>query len=175
MLKELLSLLRLLGSETGSRQIALGFALGFVSGMTPFLCLQSFLLFFLVLFFRVQLAAFFFSSFFFSFFAFLLDPLFHWVGNGILEQQGLRSFYTFLYNQPLLPYTRFNNSLVMGSFFVSLLLLPFVYVVTHKMIQRYRKVFVEKFQHSFFWKMITKTSLLQWFEKWKTLTGQNGK
>lgn len=169
LLKEFFSLLRILGSETESRQIAAGFAFGFVLGMTPFLSLQSFLIFFLVFVFRVQIGAFFLSSFFFSFFAFLLDPLFHLVGNLLLEWKTLWPFYTFLYNTPLFPYTGFNNSLVMGSSVISILLLPFVYFVSYKMVEKYRIIFMERFKNSKLWKVVKKTFLFSWYEKWKSL------
>ena len=66
--------------------------------------------FFLVVFLVVFLAA-----FFFAFIGWILDPVFHSLGSSILESDSLHSLFTEMYNMPLLPLTRFNNSIVMGA------------------------------------------------------------
>ena len=128
-LKQLFGLVKLLNSEKGTNQIAAGIACGFILGMTPSLSLHSLLLFVIMLFFRVQLGAAFLAAFFFKFIAFLLDPMFHSVGGSILEMESLKGFLTMLYNLPLVPFTRFNNTLVMGSGVISFLLAPFVFIL----------------------------------------------
>lgn len=43
------------------------------------------------------------------------DPLLHNLGHIVLTNPSLADFFTALYNQPLMPFTRFNNTLVMGG------------------------------------------------------------
>ena len=122
LIKQIISLIKLLHSDTGQNQIASGLAFGVFLGFAPFLSLQTFLVLFIVFIFRVQLGAAFLSAFFFKFVAFLLDPVADILGRSVLESSGLRGLWSSMYNVPLLPMTRFNNSIIMGSFLISLVL-----------------------------------------------------
>src|SRR5258708_4010572 len=115
LLKQIFGFLKLLNSETGSNQIASGIALGFILGFAPILSLQGLLVILLMLFFRVQIGAAFISAFFFAFIAYLMDSVCNSLGQIILEMDGLRPLFTEMYNMPLVPLTKFYNSLVMGS------------------------------------------------------------
>src|SRR3954463_4005290 len=110
LLKQLFGFLKLLNSETGHNQIAAGIAAGFILGMSPMLSLQAFLVFVCIFFFRIQAGVAFLSAFFFAFIAYLLDPVFHTMGAAVLESPGLQPLFTTLYNLPLVPLTRFYNS-----------------------------------------------------------------
>jgi uncharacterized protein (TIGR03546 family) len=52
-----------------------------------------------------------------------LDPLSDAVGVWVLSQPSLQQLWITLYNTPLVPWTDFNNSVVMGGFVLGLLLL----------------------------------------------------
>src|SRR5690606_22747222 len=99
-----------LNSDTGNISLAMGMTCGFILGMTPVLSLQSLLIFFILFIFRIQIGAALVMTFFFKFVAFLLDPLFDVVGRNVLEMESLQGIFTTLYNMPIIPYTRFNNS-----------------------------------------------------------------
>jgi uncharacterized protein (TIGR03546 family) len=62
LLKQLYSFFQLLNSDTGTNQLASGLALGLVLGFSPFLSLQTLIVFIIVFFFRVQLGAGFLSA-----------------------------------------------------------------------------------------------------------------
>ncbi|MFP5457118.1 MAG: TIGR03546 family protein [Bacteriovoracia bacterium] len=171
LLKQIFGFFKLLHSETGNNQLAWGIALGFVLGMTPVLSLQSLLVFLILFFFRVQIGAAFLAAFFFKFIAFLLDPVFDRVGQWALEAQGLQSLYTDLYNMPIVPFTRFNNSIVMGAGIVAFLLVPFVLAGSKWAIVKYRVAVVERFRDTKLFKLWTKTALYQWYYKYDTYFG----
>jgi uncharacterized protein (TIGR03546 family) len=57
-------------------------------------------------------------AFFFAFIAYIFDPIFHDVGVMILEMDGLQSTFVTLYNLPIIPFTKFYNTVVMGANFV---------------------------------------------------------
>ncbi len=171
LLKQLFGFLKLLNSDTGTNQLAAGVAVGFVLGMTPFFSLQSILIFICLLVFRIQIGAAFLSAFFFAFMAYLLDPVFHTVGSAVLESTGLESLFITLYNMPLVPFTRFNNSIVMGSGVVAIALSPFVFFVSRSLIVRYRITVVERFKETRFWKAIKATSLFKWYATYDNLYG----
>ncbi|MFP4687862.1 MAG: TIGR03546 family protein, partial [bacterium] len=114
-LKQLFKLFKLLNSARGSNQIAAGVALGVIVGLAPVLSPQALFVFICLFFFRIQLGSAFISSFLVKFIAYFFDPLFHLVGSRILEIDFMVPLYTYLYNLPLLPLTRFYNTIVMGA------------------------------------------------------------
>ncbi len=168
-LKQIFAFLKLLNSDTGTNQIASGIAAGFVLGMTPFFSLQSILIFLCMLIFRIQMGAAFLAAFFFAFAAYLLDPVFHNVGHAVLTSPGLQPLFTTLYNMPIVPFTRFNNTVVMGSGIVALLLSPFVFIAAKIAVVKYRVIVVERFKQTKLWKAIKATSLYNWYYKYDQL------
>ena len=171
LLKQIFNFIRLLHSENGTSQIAWGLTLGAFLGFSPFFSLQTFLILIILLIFKVQFGAAFLSSFFFKFVAYLFDPATDFLGRSVLESQSLRSLWTEMYNMPIIPYTRFNNSIVMGSFVFVLLLSPilffgFKYVVVH-----YRTHIVHRFEQSKAWKAFKATKVYEWYMKYDDLYG----
>lgn len=171
LLKQIFAFLKLLNSETGDIQIATGIAAGFILGMTPALSLQSLIVFILLFFFRIQIGAAFLSAFFFAFMAYLLDPVFDSVGRMILEMPSLQGLFTTLYNMPIIPFTRFNNSVVMGSGVVAFLLSPFIYILFLYLVRKYRITVVARVKNTKIWKAIQATSLYKWYYKYDQLYG----
>jgi uncharacterized protein (TIGR03546 family) len=165
-LKQVFAFIKLLNSDTGNISLAAGVTSGFILGMTPVLSLHSLLVFLFLFFFRIQIGAAFLAAFFFKFAAFLLDPVFHSVGTKVLEMESLKAFFTSLYNMPIIPYTRFNNSIVMGSAVVTFALSPIVFITSQYFITKYREQIVERFKKTKLWKAIEATSLYQWYYKY---------
>lgn len=171
LLKQIFGFLKLLNSDTGTNQIASGIAAGFILGMTPFISLQSLLIFFLMFIFRIQIGAAFLSAFFFAFAAYLLDPVFHSVGLQILSLESLQPIFIQLFNMPIIPFTRFNNTIVMGSGVVSIILAPFIYILARILVQKYRVTVVERLKQTKAWKAIKATSIYKWYYKYDELYG----
>lgn len=163
LLKQLFGFIKLLNSETGHNQIAAGIAAGFVLGMSPMLSLQVFIVFLFIFFFRIQAGAAFLAAFFFAFIEWCLDPLFDSIGKGILENDGLHGIFTKLYNMPLVPLTRFNNSIVMGAGVVTLLMSPLVFFISRALVLKYRLTVVARFKQTKLWKAVKATSLYNWY------------
>lgn len=165
-LKQLFAFIKLLNSDTGNVSLALGMTCGFILGMTPVLSLHSLLIFMILFFFRIQIGAALVMAFFFKFVAFLLDPIFHDVGSKVLEMDSLAPIFTKLYNMPLVPFTRFNNSIVMGSAVVTFILAPFVYLLSQYLIIKYRVTVLARFKTTKFWKAVEATKFYQWYYKY---------
>ena len=170
-LKQLFALLKLLNSEKGEKSIAVGFACGLILGFAPVFSLQTLLVIFVILLFRVQAGAAFASAFFFAFIAWVLDPVFDSVGSVILEMDVFSGIFTTLYNMPIIPFTKFNNSIVMGAGIVSIILSPFIYVISKKMIVKYRVTVVKRLEKTKFWKAVKATSFYKWYAKYTELYG----
>jgi uncharacterized protein (TIGR03546 family) len=58
----------------------------------------------------------------FSWVGLLTDPLTHRLGYWLLTQDALRPLWTTLAGLPVVPWTRFNNTVVLGSFLAGLAL-----------------------------------------------------
>lgn len=162
-LKQIFAFLRLLNSDTGTNQITSGLSLGIILGFAPFVSLQTVIVLLLVFIFRIQLGAAFLSAFFFKFIAFLVDSPADNLGRLLLESESLRSIWTSLYNMPIVPMTRFNNSIVMGSLVISLILAPISFFIFKRLVIKYRELVVERLKETKFWKAFAATKIYNWY------------
>lgn len=139
MVKLLAQVLKILASETEPGQIGLAVSFALIAGLTPFFSLHHLAVLFLVLVLRVNLLAFILGTVLFSAVAWLLEPLFNWIGLTLLTAQPLQRLWTGLYQSPLWRLEGFNNSVVMGSLVISLLLFLPLALVTASLIRRHRE------------------------------------
>ncbi|MBC7754965.1 MAG: TIGR03546 family protein [Moraxellaceae bacterium] len=174
LIKQIINLIKMLHSETGLYQITWGLTLGAFLGFSPFFSIQTFLIFLILLIFRVQFGAAFLSAFFFKLVAFMIDPLADSLGRWALESPSARPLWTSLYNMPVIPYTRFNNSIVMGSFLVALVLAPFLFFLFKLLITKYRTYVVVNFEKTKIWKAIKATKFYDYYAKYDDLYGRQG-
>jgi uncharacterized protein (TIGR03546 family) len=170
-LKQLFQFFKLLNSDGGLYQLSLGLACGVVLGFAPLFSLQSLLIIICCFFFRIQLGAAFLSAFFFKFVAFLVDPAADLLGRYILEAESLRPLFLTLYNAPIIPFTRFNNSIVMGSAAISFVLVIPLFFLFKFLISKYREKVVAKYKESKIWKAWIGTSFYKWYAKYSDLYG----
>jgi uncharacterized protein (TIGR03546 family) len=171
LLKQFFKFFKLLNSDTGAISIAAGVCLGFILAMSPLFSLQAVLVIFVIFFFRVQAGAAMASAFFFAFPAYLLDPIFHRAGDFVLSQGSLEPFFAALYNMPIIPFTRFNNTIVMGSGVVAIALFPVLFLLTLFLVNRYRQAVVARFKDSKIFKSLKVTGFYKWYLKYDQLFG----
>jgi len=146
-LKIIKKIFAILGSTDSPRQVAWGFVLGMILGLTPFWNVHNLLIVLLILLFHVNLGSAIFGWFIFSAFAYLLDPLFHSLGYYLLVQvDSLQSIWTFIYNNSVLAWFRFNNTVVLGSLLTGLILLAPTWFLMRWFVQYYRKYLQAKVQ-----------------------------
>ena len=138
MFRTLAKLLQVLNSETAPGQISLGLALGMVMGFTPFFTLHNLLVLLLVLVLRVNVASFLLGLALFSALAYALDPLFHQLGLTLLRAEELQDLWTDLYNTAAGRLEHFNNTVVLGSLVVALVLFAPLLWLTNQLITHYR-------------------------------------
>ncbi len=115
MLKPLAKLLKALSSNRDPGAIAHAFALGALLGSMPKDNLLWYLLFVFILFMRIQRGALGLSILFFSLLTQFTDPLFNEVGYFVLTHEALQPLFAKLIRMPFLAFTKFNNTIVMGS------------------------------------------------------------
>ena len=138
MIEAIANLLKVLNSETEPGQISLALCLAMIAGFTPVLCPHNLLVLLLVLVLRVNLSAFLLGWAFFSGVAYLLDPLFHRIGLGILTAPALTALWTGWYNTAWFRLDRLNNTVVMGSLLFSLAAFIPAFFLFNLLIRRYR-------------------------------------
>lgn len=169
LLKQIFGFLKLLNSDKGENQIAVGIACGLILGFAPSFSLQTLIVIVVLFFFRIQVGAAMIAMFFFAIIAWVFDPIFDSIGRVALEVSILKSLYTSMYNMPIIPFTKFNNSVVMGSLVLSFILAPLVFIVSKVMIIKYRKEVFEKFKETKFFKAVKATGFYKWYAKYDSL------
>lgn len=174
-LKILSKFIKAFRSGETPRQIALGFCFGFLLALMPFWTIQAILIFALLILLNINLAAgtvaFLLASIFFL--AHLLDPVFHSLGYFILTGiPVLQSVWEWLYNMPIAPLSRFNNSVVMGSFVGGLILTIPTYFGITKLVVAYRSGLEERIKKLKIVQLITGSKLFKTYEKIRDIGGE---
>lgn len=163
-------LIKVLRSGESPPLIAGGFSMGFLVGLTPFWTLQNMFILAIAILTKVNLAAVFFAIFLFSFVAYLFDPLFHDFGFYVLAQiESIRPLWTAIYNWMIAPFTRFNNTVVMGSTLTALVLALPIYFAAKRGIIAYRKSWAEKIENSKLVKAVKGSAVFKWYARIRDL------
>ena len=169
-LKLLTNFIKILREGQTPRQVAAGFALGAILGLSPMFTLQGVLVWIVVLIFDVNLSASTLAIMVFSLIAYILDPIFHKLGFFLLVDIGsLKGVWTSLYNAPIAPLTRFNNTLVMGSFVSALILYAPIYFGMKKFVIAYRTTIGARIEKLKIYQVISKSWLVQTYQRIRNL------
>ena len=165
-LKLLQNMVAALNSEGSPFQVAAGIAFGACLGLTPIANLHNVAVFLLVMILNVSMAGFWLGWALFVPVGFLLDPLFDRIGQSLLESGALRPLWTSLTNMPVVPFTNFNNSVVLGSFvFWVVAFVPLLFLAQWG-VARYRASIYERLKKTKFFQAVTASKLYgvwQWF------------
>jgi uncharacterized protein (TIGR03546 family) len=154
------------------RQVAGGFALGSIVGLIPGLSLQSLLVWLVIFVLDVNLSAAFLAATLFALLAWLLDPVFHQLGYWLLvDLEPLKGLWTAMYNAPIAPLTRFNNTIVMGSLAGAVILTVPIYFGMKRFVVAYRSTIGARVERSKFYQIISKNFIVRWYEKVRDLGG----
>lgn len=100
----------------------------------------------------------------------LSDPLLHSLGYTLLTHETLHGMWVALYEVPLMPLTRFNDTVVMGGFAAGLLLFPLVFLLVRSLIIPIRTRLVPRIAGSKLMQRLYKSpkiaKLIAAFQKW---------
>jgi len=167
LLKLLQSLVKTLHSEGTPGQVAAGIALGSVLGLTPLVNVHNLLIAALILVLNVSVGGAMLGWALFLPLGFALDPVFDRIGHQLLlETPALTPMWTAWFNTPVLPYTNFNNTIVLGSFVAWLVLAVPVFFAARYAVMRYRATWGERVRRSRFYNAVTATkayNVYTWF------------
>lgn len=171
-LKIIRDFIKILREGQTPQQIAGGFALGSILGFSPMFTLQGLLIWLIILVLNVNLSAALLALTFGSLFAYLLDPLFHWVGYQLLaDTPALHGTWTALYNMPVAPLTRFNNTVVLGSLVVAVILFLPIYVGMKRFVLAYRARVGKKIEQWKIYQIVSKSAPVRLYLKFRDLGG----
>ncbi|MDQ4080388.1 MAG: TIGR03546 family protein [Gemmatimonadota bacterium] len=156
LLKLFQSLFKTLHSDGTPGQVAAGMALGAALGLTPLINVHNLVIIALILVLNVSFGGALLGWALFAPFGFLLDPVFDRVGRQLLlDTPSLQPVWTSWFNAPVVPYTNFNNSIVLGSFLVWLTLSLPLFFAARYAVSRYRATLGERVRRSRFYNAIT--------------------
>jgi len=155
LLKLIQSIIKTLHSAGTPAQVAAGMALGSALGLTPIMTLHNLVIISLLVLLNVSFGGGMLGWMLFVPVGFLLDPLFDRIGLSLLTTPSLRPLWTNLTNTPVLPYTNFNNTIVLGSFVSWLVLAVPIFFAARYGVSRYRATVGERVRQSRFYKAVT--------------------
>ncbi|UCD71121.1 MAG: TIGR03546 family protein [Syntrophobacterales bacterium] len=162
---------RILSAEATPKQIAGGVILGMIIGLTPTFSLHNIVVVFLILVIKVNLTAAILSMFAFDLIGYGVDPISDWVGYAILTSDTLRPLWIEAYNAAIIPFTRFNNTIVMGSLVISLILLYPIFRLAKYGVERYRSDLAATFQQ---WRIVRAAKMSRFYRYYQTFMGITG-
>lgn len=152
---------------------AAGFALGAALGLLPAGNLIAVLVLVLLFFFRVDKSMAALAAIVFTPIGYLLDRPAHWVGYALLTWGPLGPLWTWLYNLPIVPWTRFNNTVVLGTLVFGLVLYYPLYRLCLRAIFAYRARWKQKIDQLPVMRAISGWGWVRrlrgWHAKWQAL------
>jgi len=151
-------LLKVLNSQDSPTQISLALVFALLIGLTPLNSPHNLLLLFLVLILRVNLTMFLLGMAVFTLFAYLLDPISNMIGLYLLELPTLNGLWTAFYNNTLMRLIGFNNTLLLGSLSLALIISIPLFFVARSAVINYREYIMS-------W--VKKSRIALWFKSGK--------
>lgn len=152
-LKFVIRFISLLNKDATPRALGWGMALGAVIGITPTASLHNLVVLFVIMMTKVNFSGALLAYAVFKLFSYLFDPLFNRVGYALLvEAKPLAPLWEALYNTPLVPWFRFNNTLTLGSLVVALVLLWPLARLLAAGVKQYREKVMTRIQK---WRIVT--------------------
>lgn len=169
-LKIISKFFKALRSNESPSQLAWGFVLGMIIGLTPFWNLHNLLVIFLIIILNVNAAMSVAGFLIFSLFAYVLDPLFHSLGYWLLvDARFLHPLWLFFAKVPALAWSNLNNTIVVGSLIVALLLIAPVLFFTKWWVMQYRDKFDARVQKLKIVQILKGSKLFKLYQKFSQL------
>jgi uncharacterized protein (TIGR03546 family) len=159
LLKLIQSIIKTLHSAGTPGQVAAGMALGSALGLTPLMSLHNLVILSVLVLVNVSFGGGMLGWMLFVPVGFLLDPVFDRVGLSLLTAPPLVPLWTDMTNTPIVPYTDFNNTVVLGSFVSWLVLAIPIFFAARYGVAKYRATIGERVRQSKLYKAITASQI----------------
>ncbi len=169
MLGKIVKLFKAFNANVNPGEIAHAFSCGLLLGFLPKSNLLWYLIFVFFLFVRINKPMYLLMTLLGSALAVGLDPLFDIIGYQILTIGSLQNFYASLLEIPFVAFTKFNNTIVMGSLAFGIVLYVPFYFLGRLIVFAWRKWLTPVLNNSRVFKAIYKLPLI---EKIVSLAGE---
>ncbi len=160
MLKKLIKLLKAFNGNVNPGEIAHAFACGAILGLMPKNNLLWYLVLVFILFIRINKPAYLIMILVGAAVSPAFDGLFDTVGYAFLTIPALSGFFAMLIDIPFVAFTKFNNSVVMGSFLCGIVLYVPLYFAGRGLVFVWRKYAADFIRNSKIAKAINKLPLV---------------
>lgn len=161
MLSAIVKLFQALNSNKSSSEIAHACCMGVILGFMPKNNAIWFIIFVFFMFVRINKGAYLLITALISLFAWQLDPMFNNIGYAILKYPAFENFFAWLIDIPFVGFTKFNNTIVMGSLVFSLALYIPVFIIIKVLVRLWRKKISTKIGDTFIAKSFLKIPLIR--------------
>jgi len=151
--------------DTEPSQIGWGIALGFAIGLIPKGNLTAQLMLLLLMALKVNIPMGLITMFLVSFVNPLFDKVSDPIGYALLTSDALAPLWTALYNMPVVPWTGFNNTVLLGGLLLGAALFVPVYFAGRRFGVFYNDKFRDKLMNSGLVKSVKASVLFDWYFK----------
>ena len=157
----------ILNDKASPGQIGAGFALGAMIGLIPGFTLLSLFILIIVFLLNVNMTAAFLAIPIFKLAGYIVDPLSDQIGLTFLTRMPpLSPLWTALYNLPFIPFTRFNNTVVLGNFILGIALFIPIALAVRKFVLVYRLKWRDRIERTRVMQMYRASKL---YDLWQTI------
>lgn len=160
MLKTIVKLFSVLNANVNPGEIAHAFSCGILLGLMPKDNLLWWLVFIFILFIRINKPMYLIMAVIASTFSPVMDGLFDTVGYAFLTIPQFSGFFAWLLEVPFVGFTKFNNSVLMGSLLCGLVLYLPMYILGRLLVSLWRKHITFWVRNSKLTKVVAKLPLL---------------
>lgn len=166
MLNFIFSFLAAINANDSKHQMSFGFAFGAIIGLTPTASLHNLIVLLLAYLLNVNLSVMVVAGLLYKIIGIVISKYSHILGYYLLvTRHDLFDFWTTLYNLPIVPWTHFYNTVVLGSFVISLVLFFPNYLFFRSFLFLYRKYVRDRLAQLQLFKAISASSLYQTYLK----------
>ncbi len=162
-LKLLKSLVSTLNSDGTPFQVAAGIAMGACLGLTPIGNVHNAIVILLAMILNLSFAGFSLGWALFVPVGFAFDPLFDRIGHALLGNPSLAPLWTSLTNAPVMPFTNFNNTVVLGSFVFWVVAFVPLLLFARWGVAKYRATIYERLKKTRFFQALNASQLYQYY------------
>ncbi|GAB6074589.1 TIGR03545 family protein [Nautilia lithotrophica] len=132
-----------LNSAENDKFIIFAVILGMICGFLPFFNIFTLIILIIAFIIRIPFGLFLASWGIFSIVGYFLDPVFSQTGYALLTTSVFMPLWEYLYNLPLMRWSGFNNTIVMGGLIWGVILSIVLFFILNKSIKIYRKKFFD--------------------------------
>jgi len=161
-------LIKALNENASPAQLAGGAVFGTFLGLCPGFGLHKIAVIILVIIINVNISMVIFSSALFGIIGFALDPVFHAIGKQLLLKDSLEKLWASLYNMPVVPFTKFNNTVMLGSLVVCIIIALPVFLFFKQFVIVYRSKIKDKLEKFRIVKFFKATGIYSIYQRYKS-------